>query len=80
MYSTKQKGVRYLEMAEGYVKRIALDKNDEVIGYEFVRMGPFMEQLKKGADPKEALAKCTGTYGRFTKEQGAVKFIDPRHE
>ena len=80
MYSTKQKGVRYLEMAEGYVKRIALDKNDEVIGYEFVRMGPFMELLKKGTDPKEALAKSTGNYGRFTKEQGAVKFIDPRHE
>jgi NifU-like protein involved in Fe-S cluster formation len=80
MYSTKQKGVRYLEMAEGYVSRLALDKNDEVIGYEFVRMGPLLEMLKKGADPKESLAKCTGTYGRFSKDQGAVKFIDPRHE
>lgn len=80
MYSTKQKGVRYLEMAEGYVSRLALDKNKEVIGYEFVRMGPLMELLKKGTEPKEALAKSTGTYGRFTKEQGAVKFIDPRHE
>ena len=28
----------------------------------------------------EALKKVTGTYGRFTAEQGAVKHIDPRHE
>ena len=80
MYSTAQKGVRYLEMAEGYIKRLALDKNDEVIGYEFIRLGQFLEQIKKGADANEALAKCTATYGRFTAEQGAVKFIDPRHE
>jgi len=38
------------------------------------------ELLKKGEDPKKALEKCTGTYGRFSKEMGAVKFIDPRHE
>ena len=25
-------------------------------------------------------SKVTGTYGRFTEEQGAVKHIDPRHE
>ena len=80
MYSTVQKGVCYLEMAEGYVCRLALDKNSEVIGYEFVRMGQMMEMIKKGSDPKEALAKCTGIYGRFSKDQGAVKFIDPRHE
>jgi NifU-like protein involved in Fe-S cluster formation len=36
MYGTSVKGVRYLEMAEGYVTRLALDDNDEVIGYEFV--------------------------------------------
>ena len=29
MYSTKAKGVRYLEMAEGYVLKCALDENDE---------------------------------------------------
>jgi NifU-like protein involved in Fe-S cluster formation len=80
MYGTRQKGVRYLEMAEGYVSRLALDKNKEVIGYEFVRMGPLMELLKKGEEPKKALEKCTGTYGRFSKEMGAVQYIDPRHE
>jgi NifU-like protein involved in Fe-S cluster formation len=80
MYSTAEKGVRYLEMAEGYVNRLALDKNDEVIGYEFIRLGQFLEMIKKGTDPKEALDTCTATYGRFKKEDGAVKYIDPRHE
>lgn len=80
MYGTRQKGARYLEMAEGYVKRLALDKNDEIIGYEYVRLGVLLEQLKKGVDPVKALEKSTGTYGRFTAEQGAVKHIDPRHE
>ena len=28
----------------------------------------------------EAYAKAMGHYGRFTAEQGAVKFIDPRKE
>jgi NifU-like protein involved in Fe-S cluster formation len=77
MYSTQAKGPRYLEMAEGYVTRLALDANDEIIGYQFVRLGPMMEQIAKGVDANEALAKCTGTYGRFAE---AVKTINPRHE
>jgi hypothetical protein len=80
MFSTNAKGVRYLEMAEGYCTRMALDKDDQVIGYEFVHMGKFMEEIKKGTDANEALKKVTGTYGRFTAEQGAVKHIDPRNE
>ena len=77
MYGTTAKGVRYLEMAEGFVTRLGLDDNDEVIGYEFVRMGPMMEMIKKGVDANEAVAKCTGNYGRFDE---AAKYIDPRHE
>jgi NifU-like protein involved in Fe-S cluster formation len=80
MYGTVAKGVRYLEMAEGFVTRLALDKEDLVIGYEFVNLGKVMESVSKGVDPKEAIAKATGTYGRFTKEDGAVKHINPRHE
>ena len=80
LYGTLAKGPRYLEMAEGYIKTIALDKNDEICGYEFVHMGKFMDEIKKGTDANEALKKVTGTYGRFTAEQGAVKHIDPRHE
>ena len=36
MFATHSKGPRYLEMAEGYCTRMALNKDDEVIGYEFV--------------------------------------------
>lgn len=38
-YSTKVKGPRYLELSEGYITDIALDKNDEIIGYKFVNLG-----------------------------------------
>ena len=55
MYGTVAKGVRYLEMAEGYVTRMALDDGDEVIGYEFVQMGKMMESIQKGVEPAEAL-------------------------
>ena len=77
MYSTKEKGVRYLEMAEGYVLEIGLDKNSEVIGYKYVHIGKMMEAIRKGMEPKEALEKNTGIYGRFNE---AVKKINPRHE
>jgi len=78
MFSTKAKGVRYLETAEGYVSKIALDEDDEVCGYEFVRLGEMMDLIKKGMDANEALKKATAHYGRFSAEQGAVKVIDPR--
>ncbi len=71
------RGPRYLEMAEGYITKLALDEDGEIIGYEFVRMGPMMEMIKKGVDANEAVAKCTGNYGRFDE---AAKYIDPRHE
>lgn len=77
MYGTKAKGPRYLEMAEGYVVAIGLDSDNEIIGYKFVRLGPMLELISKGTDPKEALEKSTGTYGRFAE---AVKVINPRHE
>ena len=69
LYGTLAKGSRYLEMAEGYIKTIALDKNDEICGYEFVHLGKFMDEIKKGTDANEALKKVTGTYGRFTEGQ-----------
>ena len=77
MFSTKDKGPRYLEMAEGYILEIGVDKNDEIIGYKFVHLGKMMDAIKKGVDPKEALEKNTGTYGRFSE---AVKTLDPRQE
>ena len=77
MYGTRAKGVRYLEMAEGYVTRMALDKDDQVIGYEFVSLGKMTDFIKKGDDPNTAYKKAQGTYGRFDE---AVKYIDPRKE
>ena len=77
MYGTKVKGPRYLEMAEGYVLKVGLDENDEIIGYQFVSLGKMMDAIKKGVDPKEAYEKNVGTYGRFAQ---AVKVIDPRKE
>jgi NifU-like protein involved in Fe-S cluster formation len=77
MYGTKKKGVRYLEMAEGYVTRMALDKDDEVIGYEFVSLGKMTDFMKKGDDPNTAYEKSMGKYGRFDE---AARYIDPRKE
>ncbi len=77
MYGTNAKGARYLEMAEGYVSKLALDKNDEIIGYKFVQLGIMMENIQKGMDANEALEKASGTYGRFAE---AAKTINPRHE
>jgi hypothetical protein len=77
MYSTVAKGVRYLDLAEGYVTRMALDENSETIGYEFVHLGKMMESISKGVEPAEALKKATSTYGRFDE---AVRVINPRHE
>ena len=77
MYGTRKKGVRYLEMAEGYVTGLALDKNDLVIGYEFINMGKAMAAIRKGVDPGKALKEATGRYGRF---DDAAKVIDPREE
>ena len=77
MFATREKGPRYLEMAEGYCTRMALNANDEVIGYEFVHLGKMMDFIKKGDDANVALEKATGRYGQF---DAAVKYIDPRHE
>ncbi len=77
MYGTVAKGTRYLEMAEGYCSRMALDAEDQVIGYEFIHLGKLMDEIKKGTDANEAIKKVTSSYGRFAE---GVKYIDPRHE
>ncbi|MFI3261418.1 MAG: hypothetical protein R3Y26_00775, partial [Rikenellaceae bacterium] len=77
MFGTLSKGPRYLEMAEGYCTRMALDADGETIGYEFVHLGKVMDMLKKGVDANEAIKNATGTYGRFTE---AASYIDPREK
>ena len=76
-YGTSAKGVRYLEMAEGYVTELALDAEDKVIGYKFVKLGPMLDAISKGMDANEALKKFSGSYGRFAD---AVKTINPRQQ
>lgn len=77
MFATKKKGVRYLEMAEGYILELALDKDDEVIGYKYVNLGKMMDAIKAGKDPKEAYESNIKTYGRYDE---AAKYIDPRKQ
>ena len=77
IYSTKEKGPRYLELTEGYITSLALDENSEICGYQYLSLGKFTDFLKKGLSPEEALAKAKGQYGRY---DDGVKFIDPRQE
>ena len=77
MFSTVDKGPRYLELTEGYVMKMALDTDDQVIGYQFLKLGPMLEMIKKGVDANEAYQKNIGTYGRYAE---AARVIDPRHE
>ena len=77
IFSTSAKGVRYLEMSEGYITRLALDEHDETIGYEFVKLGKMMEEIRHGTAPEQALRNNTATYGRFDQ---AARYIDPREE
>ena len=75
MYGTLKKGPRYLEMAEGYVTGIALDEENQIIGYTFVSLGKMTDFIKKGDDPNTAWEKAKGSYGRVAD---AAKIIDPR--
>ena len=75
IYSSSLKGPRYLQLTEGYIVELGLDKDDQIIGYKYVHLGKMMDNIKKGIDPKEAIEKASGTYGRFDE---AVKKIDPR--
>lgn len=77
IYSTLSKGPRYLELAEGYIVEIGLDKEDQIIGYKYVNLGKMMENIKKGIEPLKAIEQASGKYGRFDE---AVKKIDPRQE
>ena len=77
MYGTKDKGPRYLEMTDGYVTELALDEDDEIIGYKYLNFGKMMDFLKAGDDTATAVEKASGQYGRV---DDAAKLIDPRKE
>ena len=78
VYSLDGEGTRYLNLTEGYITKQALDKNGEIIGYEYVSIGALMNMLKdEKIDPREAVKKATKRYGRFDE---AVTIIDPRRD
>jgi NifU-like protein involved in Fe-S cluster formation len=76
-YGTLEKGPRYLELTDGYITQLALDEDDEIIGYKYINFGKMMDFIKAGDDPATAVEKASGQYGRVAD---AVKMIDPRKE
>jgi NifU-like protein involved in Fe-S cluster formation len=76
-YGTLDKGPRYLELTDGYITDVALDENDEIIGYKYVNFGKMMDFIKAGDDANTAFDKAKGQYGRVAD---AVKCIDPRKQ
>jgi len=76
-YGTLEKGPRYLELTDGYITGIALDEEDQIIGYKYVSFGKMMDFIKAGDDAATALEKASGQYGRVAD---AARVIDPRKE
>ena len=76
-YGTSAKGPRYLELTQGYITHLALNDKDEIIGFEFINLGKFMDDVKSGTDANEALEKAKGRYGQW---DAPAKVIDPREE
>ena len=76
-YGTLDKGPRYLELTDGYITDIALDENDEIIGYKYVNFGKMMDFIKAGDDANTAFDKAKGQYGRVAD---AARCIDPRKQ
>ena len=76
-YGTLEKGPRYLELTDGYITELALDEDDEIIGYKYINFGKMMDFIKAGDDAVTAVEKASGQYGRVAD---AVKMIDPRKE
>lgn len=76
IFSTKLKGVRYLEMAEGYILDVAI-KDKQPVGYKFIRVGKMLDAIKAGEDPMSAYESNISTYGQY---DGADEYIDPRKQ
>ncbi|MCR5544365.1 MAG: hypothetical protein K6F55_09490 [Eubacterium sp.] len=76
-YGTLEKGPRYLELTDGYITEVALDEDDEIIGYKYVNFGKMMDFIKAGDDANAAFEKASGQYGRVAD---AARCIDPRKQ
>lgn len=76
-YGTVEKGPRYLQLTEGYISKIALDKENRIIGYKYINLGKMMNLIDDNIPAEEALDEATATYGRFDE---AVQIINPRKQ
>ena len=77
VYGSREKGPRYLHVNEGYVTRMALDGNSEVIGYELLNVGKMLSLLKLGIPFDQAQERSLEKVGRFAE---GIDFIDPRKD
>lgn len=75
IYSNENCGVKYLNTAEGYISKLALDKNREIIGFEYINTAMLIKLLQCNKSGSEALKASTKQYGRFSE---AEFVIDPR--
>ena len=76
VYSNDKAGVRYYNTTEGYTTRLALDENNEIIGYEYVNLPRLLKNIRAGMDAKEALIKSSGTYGRFDEGKAYIDTME----
>lgn len=76
IYSSENSGVKYLNTAEGYISKLALDENKEIIGFEYINTAVLIKALQNGVGGQDALNKATKHYGRFDDAQ---EYIDPRN-
>ena len=77
IFSTRAKGVRYLELTEGYIMQVALDENNEAIGYKFVRLAKCWKTSVTAKTPKRLSRRMLAP---MAVSDGAAKYIDPREE
>lgn len=64
-----------LETTEGYITKLALDENGEVIGYQFISIGRLLDDLRDGAFNN--IEDYIGVYGRYNE---GVVFKNVREE
>ncbi len=77
VFATLDKGVRYLELAEGYVLDMSLSEEREPNGFRYIHLGKALDAIRAGGDAKEAIEKNIGTYGQYGQ---AAHYIDPREK
>ncbi len=76
VYSSDKNGTRYYHTTEGYITRLALDENKEIIGYEYINLVKLLRNITSGLDAKTSLVKASGTYGRFDEAKTIVNNLE----